>query len=192
MTKSWVYTDKGITFSLEKIIRDDNSLIIAKDISIEAPKTEPVVILSRLKKRKNGVEVWLYRHYFSPDKFVEDWSEISYTENEKTIRKRYADTDSLIIAEVDKFDDRNRLLYKSPGISEARKPFLSFYFGESNHTDSSVINYFDNNDKNLQLLETSKEYYKYELDSLGNQSKKYTYRNDSLLFVTEYKYGFRK
>lgn len=192
MTKSWLYADKGATFTLEKITRDKYSLVIAKDVSIEAPQTNPVVILSRLKRRQSGVEEWMYRHYFTADKFIEDQTTIFYSENSKIVKKASADADSLVTIEIDEFDKENRLLHKSPGISPAKQPFLSFKYGENGFLESSITYYYENNDINKQLLDTIVETYKYELDPLGNQMKKYTYRNDSLWYITEYQYGYRK
>ena len=192
MTKSWVYSDNGVTFTLEKLIRDKHSLVTAKDISIEAPNTVPVVILSRLKKRKNGVEEWLYRHYFTPEKFLEDKLTIYYTENSKIIKKPIAETDSLIIVEIDEFDMSNRLVQKTPGGSSSEQPFLSFKYAENDLLDVSTTSYFKENDSTQSPQKAITETYKYDLDSLGNQMKKYTFRNDSLVFITEYQYGFRK
>lgn len=189
MTNSWAYSEAGVTYKVEKITRDKHSLIVARDISIEAPNTAPAVVLGRLKRRQQGEEEWIYRNYFSPDKFLEDKSFIYYTTDSKIVKRGI---DSLQLVEADIFDLNNRLQTRQPGISStAQQPFLHFYYGEGGYVDSINVKYYEHNNIQSKLLEEYTEYHKYELDSLGNQLKKYAYKNDSLMFITEYKYAYR-
>lgn len=192
MTKSVLYTSLGEHETLEQITRDQNSLPIARDISVKSPNSETAVTLARLKKRKEGKEEWLFRYYLDPQKYLEDKSYVYYTADSRITKKEEEATDSLYTIEIDTFDHDSRLLKREPSESSKEMPYLMYYYNDKGVLDSLVSKMYEDNDKSKKLIKHYTEVYKYQLDDTGNTIQSLTYRNDSLISVSKYRYAYRK
>lgn len=193
MTHSVSYLPGGERYTIEKIVRDDNSLPTARDISVESATIEPLVTLSRLKQRKAGHEEWLFRHYLDPQKYLEDASIIFYSENERTFKKKQSNGDSLLIKGIDRFDKQGRIVYQFPVKVEEQAPFIkTYYHPDNNYIDSIQSIFYIDNDSTRAIIKSETERYKYDWNEKNIPAVKYTYRNDSLTHVTEFQYGYRK
>lgn len=192
MTHSVNYLPGGERITTEKITRDKYSLPIAKDIIIESAATEPLVTLSRLKSRKDGKEEWLFRHYLDPQKYLEDASTILYSEDKRIFKKQQG-SDSLQIRGIDLFDNKGRITEQLPVNIEEKAPFTKTYYNPShNYIDSIVSVFYEHNDSTQTIIEREVERYGYDWNEDSTPWRKYTYSNDSLVYVTEYEYGYRQ
>lgn len=192
MTKSTIYTPSGEHETLEQVTRDKNSLAIARDISIKSPNTETVVTLARLKKRNGGKEEWLFRYYLDAQKYIEDASYVFYTSDSRITKKKEDTVDSLNIIEVDIFDNKGRLLERQPRQQGRELAHILNFYNDKGHVDSLISKVYADNDPSKGLVKRHTESYKYELDERGAILKSYTYYNDSLAFMSEYKYALRE
>lgn len=192
MIKSIVYLDNGERETLEKISRDKNSLPIARDISIQSMNAETIATLARLKMRSKGKEEWLLRHYLDPKRYLEDTSFLFYTSSAIISKKKDVGTDSLIVISVDTFDDKGLLVSREPSEQAKESEFITNFYNEKNLLDSIVSKTFKGNNPDSLLLGTSVEAFKYEFNEKGNVVVKYTYHKDSLRYISDYRYAYRK
>lgn len=185
------YSPIGVTKITEQITRDKHSLITARNISVEAPNTEPAVTLARLKRRHKGTEEWLYRHYFTPKKYLEDASLLTYKGDSLIMKKQQAESGELITNLIEVFDQNNKLISRT-SMRGGEEPHIQlFYNHENGLLDSINATFFDKNNP-AKITNSYIEKYTYEFNSVGDKIKMYTYRKDSLTFITEYVYGYRK
>lgn len=192
MTRSILYLQNGNRETLEQISRDKNSLPIARDIKIDSPNAETIVTLARLKRRYEGKEEWLLRHYLDPKRYLEDTSIQYYTADTRVVKKKDSESDSLLTISIDRFNDRGYLLSKEPTTETKEGEFVKNYYNTNGLMDSVVsITYKDNNSQNI-LLKKHTESYNYDFYENGNISTMYTYYNDSLIYISDYKYAYRK
>lgn len=192
MTKSILYLQNGNRETLEQISRDKNSLPIARDIKIYSPNAETIVTLARLKRRHQGKEEWLLRHYLDPKRYLEDTSVQCYTSDARTIKKESAESDSLLVMSIDRFNDKGYLISKEPTTEAKEGVYIRNYYNANGLMDSVVSEtYMDNNLKGT-LLKKHTESYQYDFLKDGNVSTMYTYYNDSLIYISDYKYAHRK
>lgn len=191
MTLSTLYTSLGVHETLEKITRDKNSLPIARDISVKSPNAETAVTLARLKKRKEGKEEWLFRYYLDPQKYLEDASYVFYSDDTRLTKKAYENTDSLYTIETDVFDKKGMLTRREPSTGSKQLPFLTHTYNDRGQLVALDAKVYEDNDTSKKLVNQYTETYKYELDDKENIIKCYTYHNDSLTSLSEYRYAYR-
>ena len=193
MTVSSTYLKGAVRTSKEEITRDKYSLPVAKNTLVEAEGTEPLVTLSRLKNRKKGKEEWLFRHYLDPEKHLEDASTLSYSEKKRTIYKVDSTTDTLQVKGIDVFDGAGRLVQQIPVNIKERAPHIKTYYNsETGYVDSIISAVYKQNDSAKVILHREIERYTYEWNEKKVPSRRYTYLNDSLSYITDYHYGYRK
>lgn len=193
LTRSTISVNGNQRTTTEQITRDKNALPVARNIIIESEGTTPLITLTRLKLRKDGKEEWLFRHYTEPDKYIEDALTIFFTANERISKKMDANKKELITKEVDLFDEQGRLIAQYPVNMEGQVPYVkTYYIPNKNYIDSIVSVFYENNDSTKSIIKKDVEKYTYEWNEKQLPKKRYTYRNDSLAYITEYTYGYRK
>lgn len=192
MTKSVLYLQNGNRETLEQISRDKNSLPIARDIKIYSPNAETIVTLARLKRRHEGKEEWLLRHYLDPKRYLEDTSVQCYTSDTRTIKKESAESDTLLVMSIDRFNNKGYLISKEPTTEAKEGVYIRNYYNAKNLLDSAVSETHSDNNLKGTLLKKHTESYRYDFFEDGNISTMYTLYNDSLIYISDYKYAYRE
>lgn len=191
MTRSISHLKEKTRTTTEQITRDKYSLPVAKNTVIETDGTEPLVTLSRLKRRKNGIEEWLYRHYLDPEKYLEDATTFSFTENQRIISKM-DEQGNMQKKGIDIFDQQGRLIAKYPVNMEEPTPYIkNYYIGASANLDSIVSVVYQNNDSTQTIIQKNVEYYNYKWNDKGLPIIKNSFKNDSLIYITTIEYEYR-